>query len=170
MDDANQPVLLLNRVPHELSMLLAQVKMAPQITVESKDIHPLPAFGGPAESLVEHRPETPEVLAGEIVLFKQNSGYTVLLGRSKVDALMAHHSGVKFGIQARLISTPALKKCRVQVQPREPMETLRSLDRGARTYHRDDSYQGNRLQIQRGRESDQSYFPQYDRQPRQRRA
>lgn len=176
MEATNTTVLLLNRVPHELSMILMQAKMAPIVTVRITDVHPLPHCGGPAESLVEHRPVTPEATEGELVLFRQNGGYTILLGRQKWEALASKPVDEATGkkrreepgfLKGRLLSTPALKKCRVVVQAAEPMEEVRPLDRGARTYHRDDSYQGNRPRVVRlERESDRPYFPEYDRQPR----
>lgn len=147
-------LLLLNGVPHRLSAVLANARLAPMISVKIEDIHALPHCGGPADSLIEHRPETPEATEREIVFFKQNGGFTILLGRKKfeesvkpVDEATAKKLRARPGeVRGRLLSTPALKKCRLENEPQpEPMEPIRTLDRGARTYSRDDSYQGNRM-------------------------
>lgn len=165
MDDTAQPLLLLNHMPHRLTMVLAQLRLAPQIEVDLQDINALPHCGGPAQSLVEYRPMTAESAEQEIVFFKQNGGYTILLGRKKfeaegsgkvTEAEARQRRETPRKIRGRLLSTPALKKCRLELEePTQPMEDSRPLDRGARTYHRDSSYQGNRLELpeQRGRQA-----------------
>lgn len=166
MDDSNQALLFLNRVPHRLSAVLQNAKQAPVVTIKVTELHALPHCGGPAESLVEHRPETPEATERELVFYKQNGGYTLLLGRKKFEAeglVKVDEATAKKlkdsprEIRGRLLSTPALKKCRVEyplANPEGRMDPVDSLDRGARTYRRDSDYQGNRMEIPQQRSWD----------------
>lgn len=160
MDDP-KTLLILNGVPHLLSSVLLNAKIAPAVTIEAEKIHPLQA--PTPETRVRHLPETVEASEREVIFFKQNTGYTVLTGRKKVEEELARGSKQ---VRGRLLSTPMLKKCRHEERPPVQMEPVRTLDRGARTYHRDDSYRGNRLDLPHRRESEQPYFPQYERQPR----
>lgn len=144
MNDQSPALLLLNGVPHRLSMVLAQAKIAPQVTIKIADLHALPHCGGPAESLIEHQPETPEATERELVFYKQGTGYTLLLGRKKFEAAADKHGSE---LKGRLISTPSLKKCRVENKFEEPapIQTRPAWEDRPRPGYQDRGYQGNRM-------------------------
>lgn len=123
MDAKKTTLLILNGVRHDFDLVKTAAASAPIITISVSDLHALPHCGGPAESLVEHRPETVEATERELVFFKQGAGYTVLMGRKKLEADLtrpvdettaAKRREAPTEIRGRLISTPALKRCRVE--------------------------------------------------------
>lgn len=157
MDETSKALLLLNGVPHRLSAVLANARQAPVVSIAVTEINPLPHCGGPADSLVEHRPATPEATEREIVFFKQQGGYTVLLGRKKFDEMLTKpvteaqakaKAQTSMVIQGRLLSTPMLKKCRLDNE-QEAQSLQADYQRDTRTSFQDRSYQGNRIDLPR---------------------
>lgn len=163
MDATNYPVLLLNKVPHQLNAVISNAGSGPMIEAKLVEINPMHGKDCLPHHSVELRHVRSDTVVKEPVFFKQDGKYTVLLGMGFV--YQAQEKGA-VTVRGRLLSTPMLKKCRVEIEPVQHAEESRPLDRGARTYHRDDSYQGNRPRLQPRRESEQSYFPEYDRQTR----
>lgn len=146
MDDP-QALLILNGVPHHLSKVLQNARIAPTVEIKIEDINALPHCGGPAESLVRHQPETVAGTEREIVFFKQNGGYTILTGRKKFEQ---QAQGV---VKGKLLSTPMLKKCRVEEAPGEVEQREQALEvdrlRDQRSRFEDRSYRGVRIEIPR---------------------
>lgn len=172
MDDLSKNLILLNGVPHSLVRVLANAKMAPVISINIDDLHALPHCGGPAESSVEFRPaQAAPGVEQELVFFKQNGGYTLLLGRAKFEEsgrtkVSEEQARDKLKgpqmLRGRLLSTMALKKCRLENEEPAPAQAfVQDFQRDNRTAFEDRSYQGNRMQLPQQRES----APQHDREP-----
>ncbi len=93
---------------HYLAGILLVASSAPTIDLPLKDINP-----DTGNFKVTHTPpiDTTGSNATSVVVLKQEAGYTVLYGAHFVEA--AKLAG-KESLRAKLLSKPALKKCRVQ--------------------------------------------------------
>lgn len=114
MVNTSKTILVLNGVPHRIAPLIALAGAAPHLDVPIKDIHSFegdkvdPAHKVSLENLDD------KFTDDSVVLFKQGTGFTVLLGKELVLDAAAKGKAV---VHAKLISTVGLKKTRVSETP-----------------------------------------------------
>jgi hypothetical protein len=106
-----KPVMMFGGVAHYLDQVLAAAKAGPLIEMNIDDANLKTIQQTPPNELVEFIPPQPELNNGEVIVFKQNSLYTIFTGKDKVWERL-HGNGSQI-MKVRLISTPALKKTRV---------------------------------------------------------
>ncbi|MNU19614.1 hypothetical protein D3C71_78450 [compost metagenome] len=168
MEDHYKTLLLLNSVPHRLDAVLRSIHGAPTIEIDLATVN---VSEGPKvnpehvvvlrDAVLAKAPDYSALHKGQVVVFKQHGGFTVLLGKDKVAEYRAQ--GLT-KIKGKLLSTPVLKKCRV---PEEPAPQIRP-----EPFYRDPDGFTNRPRFQRPGEAVplEQYRPDpdaYDRHQRQ---
>ena len=112
MEDHSKTLLLLNSVSHHLDAVLRSIHGAPTIEIDLDTVNVSEGPNARAQHVVNMRPDQPGLHQGQVVVFKQDGGFTILLGKDVVAAARAKGSTK---INGKLLSTMALKKCRVPV-------------------------------------------------------
>jgi hypothetical protein len=163
MEDHHKTLLLLNSVPHFLDAVLRSIHGAPTIEIDLATVNVSEGSKANPEHVVEFRdavlakaPDYSALHKGQVVVFKQHGGFTVLLGKDKIAEYRAQGSTK---IKGKLLSTPALKKCRVVDVSPEPQ--IRP-----EPYYRDPSGVTNRPRLY-GREPRPDSPPPREYQPRE---
>jgi len=117
MEDHHKTLLLLNSVPHHLDAVLRSIHGAPTIEIDLATVNVSEGPKANPEHVVVLRdavlaksPDYSALHKGQVVVFKQHGGFTVLLGKDRVAEYRAQGSTK---IKGKLLSTPVLKKCRV---------------------------------------------------------
>jgi hypothetical protein len=115
MENTSSAILHFKDSKYRLSAILGLVKQAPPIEVKPEDINPITVFT-PENAIykVSITPDVPEMKVGEIVFYKQEGKFTVLLGQQSAIRAIQDAKGL---IKGRLISGPGLKKTRIEEAP-----------------------------------------------------
>jgi hypothetical protein len=112
MENTSSAILHFKDSKYRLSAILGLVKQAPPIEVKPEDINPITVFTeANAIYKVSVEPDMPETKIGEIVFYKQEGKFTVLLGQQSAIRAIQDGKGL---IRGRLISGPVLKKTRIE--------------------------------------------------------
>jgi len=126
MEDHTKTLLLLNSVPHFLDAVLRSIHAAPTIEIDlaTVNVSEGPKVNPEHVVVLRHAVSTKvfdysALHQGQVVVFKQHGGFTVLLGKDVI--AKSREAGVT-KIKGKLLSTPVLKKCRV---PQEPVSQIR---------------------------------------------
>ena len=163
MEDHYKTLLLLNSVPHFLDAVLRSIHAAPMIEIDLATVNVSEGPKANPEHAVAFRhmalakqPDYSDLHKGQVVVFKQHGGFTVLLGKDKVAEYRAQGSTK---IKGKLLSTPALKKCRFVEATPEPQ--IRP-----EPFYRDPSGVTNRPRLY-GRDPRPDQAPPQEYQPRE---
>ncbi len=148
MEDQSKTLLLLNSVPHHLDAVLRSIHGAPTIEIDLATVNVSEGPDVSPQHVVLIRPDQPSLHQGQVVVFKQDGGFTVLLGKEKVASY--RKEGIS-KIKGRLLSTMALKKCRV---PETPEPQIRP-----EPYYRDPAGVTNRPRLYGRNEQSQQHQP-----------
>lgn len=112
METNTSALLFFKDAKYRVSAIHGLLKQAPVIEVKAEDINPVVCIAPENDKFkVRFEPDTPEQKIGEIVFFKQEGKFTVLLGQTK--ATRALHDGQAI-IKGRLVTSVGLKKALVQ--------------------------------------------------------
>lgn len=114
-------VLVLNGARYRLEEVLQQAKLAPIVTIKAEDINPFDDKQLP-ECIVSYEPSVPQMELNGVLFYKQLGKYTVLSGRKHIE-LAKTTPGYKGEHIGRLLSTPVLKKARVQPEQKPQLNT-----------------------------------------------
>lgn len=122
MEDQQRAQLIVANSTHYLDLVLTMANQSPKAEIKAEEIYK----PTDADFAAIHLPDQEEAPAREIAFFKWNGKYIVLLGREKARKALDANQAV---LKGRIVSKPALKRCRVdEYQPRvmEPEEEPRN--------------------------------------------
>jgi hypothetical protein len=123
METTTSALLLFKDAKYRVSALLGLLKQAPVIEVKRDDINPITVLlPENAKFKVQLEPDTPELKLGEVVFFKQEGKYTVLMGQTKAQRALQDGQAI---LKGRLVTSVGMKKALVVDIVRE---TLRASD------------------------------------------
>lgn len=108
MENTTSALLLFKDAKYRVSAILGLLKQAPVIEVKPEDINPIVVFTAENERFATRfEPDTADFKVSEIVFFKQEGKYTVLMGQTKAQRAVQDGQAV---IKGRLVTSVGLKK------------------------------------------------------------
>lgn len=114
MENNTSALLLFKDAKYRVSAILGLLKQAPVIEVKPEDINPIVVFTAENERFATRfQPDTADFKIGEIVFFKQEGKYTVLMGQTKAQRAVQDGQVVK----GRLVTSVGLKKALIGHSP-----------------------------------------------------
>lgn len=112
--DPVKPLLILNGQAYDLLPLLKTIRSCPLVAIKVEELNASLGFTTDKEHIVTTKPDYPQLGTSEVVFYKQHGAYTVLAGQVLVSRYLADQFPI---IKGRLVSTPGLKKHRVETPP-----------------------------------------------------
>ena len=115
MNENQSAIMFFNGSQYTLANIVALGKIGPTINIQIEDINLYEGPNQKTEHVVVFNPpqQNPAADDGSIVFYKQHGRYTVLLGKNTLVSKILVKDFTN-NIKGRLISTPALKKARIE--------------------------------------------------------